>query len=390
MAFLKALSVASVSTALIVWSMGEIARATTDSPAPLFKEVDSYSTTISANNDMADIYFPKPSGIKTGKHSFPIALFLQGANVDKSNYSNFARTVASYGFVVVVPNHQKNIPQVGTGLFADTSQIDAVLTQMKAENANPNSPVAGIVNTRKLGLLGHSQGAAVGLSAIANLCLPFLCEGSFNRPKELVAGAFFGANLRDPATQQFMPINNSHRVPVALLQGTLDSIALPERAQATYEQTQDPPKMLISVLGANHYGITNTDNPTGARPDMNTPTLAQSVAVETVARWSGLFLRASVLNDKLAFNYVYFTGDTLDPNVSAIAQTKKKIPEASCRCGLFAFGSGGNISGWAKNREIKDTNKANFNLNRFSKLISSPDNHFMFPLQSQLLGSYPH
>ncbi|NWF62611.1 MAG: alpha/beta hydrolase [Fischerella sp.] len=370
MASLKALSVASASTALIVLGIGETARAETYSPAPIFKDVDSYSTTISANNDIADIYFPKPSGIKTGKHSFPIALLLQGANVDKSNYSNFARTVASYGFVVVVPNHQKNIPQVGTGLFADTSQIDAVLAQMKAENADPDSPVAGIVNTRKLGLLGHSQGGAVGLSAIANLCLPFLCEGSFNRPKELVAGAFFGANLRDQTTQQFIPINNS-RIPVALLQGTLDSIALPERAQATYEQIQDPPKTLVSILGANHYGITNTDNSTGARPDINIPTLAQSVAVETIARWTGLFLRASILNDKLAFNYVYSTGDTLDPNVNAIAQTKKKIPEASCKWGSVAFGSGGNISGWAKNREIKDTNKADFDINRFSKLTGS-------------------
>ncbi|WP_063748500.1 alpha/beta hydrolase family protein [Fischerella sp. PCC 9605] len=370
MASLKALSVASASTALIVWGIGETARATTYSPAPIFKDVDSYSTTISANNDIADIYFPKPSGIKTGKHSFPIALLLQGANVDKSNYSNFARTVASYGFVVVVPNHQKNIPQVGTGLFADTSQIDAVLAQMKAENANPDSPVAGIVNTRKLGLLGHSQGGAVGLSVIANLCIPFLCEGFFNRPKELVAGAFFGANLRDQTTQQFIPINNS-RIPVALLQGTLDSIALPERAQATYEQIQDPPKTLISILGANHYGITNTDNSTGARPDINIPTLAQSVAVETVARWSGLFLRASILNDRFAFNYVYFTGDILDPNVSAIAQTKKKIPQASCKWGLVAFGSGGNISEWVGNTQIKDTNKADFDINRFSKLTDS-------------------
>jgi dienelactone hydrolase len=327
-AILKALSVASTSAALIVLGIRETATAITYSPAFIFNYVDSYSTTITTNNDIADIYFPKQLGIKSGKQSFPIALLLQGANVDKSNYSNFARIVASYGFVVVVPNHQKTFPQIGTGLFADTSQIDAVLTQMKAENANPNSPIAGIVNTQKLGLLGHSQGGAVGLSAIANLCIPFLCEGSFSRPKELVAGAFFGANLRNQTTQQFIPINNS-QIPVALLQGNLDSIALPERAKATYEQIQDPPKALISILGVNHYGITNTDNPTSARTDNNTPTLAQDLSVETVARWSGLFLRASVLNDKFAFNYIYRTGDILDANVTVISQIKENnISEA--------------------------------------------------------------
>ncbi len=322
MAILKDLSVTLASAALIVCGIGKTATAEIYSPAPLFKDVDSYTTKISANNDIADIYFPKQLDNKIGNRSFPIALLLQGANVDKSNYSNFARIVASYGFIVVVPNHQANRQKVGIGLFADTSQIEAVLAQMKLENKNPNSPITNIINTRKLGLLGHSLGGAVGLSAIANLCLPFLCKGSFSRPKQLLAGAFFGANLRNTTTQQFIPINNSH-IKVALLQGTIDSIAIPQRAQATYEQIQHPPKTLISILGVNHYGITNTNNPTGARLDKNMPDLDQNASIETVARWSGLFLRATILNDKVAFDYIYSTGDDLDPNVSVITQTKK-------------------------------------------------------------------
>ncbi|OUL27081.1 alpha/beta hydrolase [Nostoc sp. RF31YmG] len=328
MTILKALSLASTSAVLIIGGIGKIAKAEITNPAPLFKYVDSYSTKISTNNDLADIYFPKSLGNKIGKRSFPIALLLQGANVDKSNYSNFSRIVASYGFVVVVPNHQANLPKIGTGLFADTSQIEAVLAQMKLENKNPNSPVANIINTEKLGLLGHSLGGAVGLSAIANLCLPFLCQGSFSRPKELLAGAFFGANLRNQTTQKFIPINNSN-IKVALLQGTIDSIALPFRAQATYEQIQNPPKTLISILGANHYGITNTNNPTGARVDKNMPILDQNASIETIGRWSGLFLRATILNDKVALNYIYSMGDSLDANVNAISQTKKYTKEFS-------------------------------------------------------------
>ena len=77
-----------------------------------------------------------------------------------------------------------------------------------------------------------------------------------------------------------------------MFQGNNDSIALPERAEKTYEQIQSPPKILINVSGVNHYGITNTNNPDGARPDANMGAIAQDVAVETVARWSGLFLRA--------------------------------------------------------------------------------------------------
>lgn len=346
---LKMLSVASAGAVFMIWGMAETASAKL-SDDPLFKNIASYTTRISANNDLAEIYFPKPTNLKSHNYSFPTVLLLQGANVDKSNYSNFASIVASYGFVVVVPNHQKSLPQFGfTGLLSETSQVKAVLAQMVVENSNPGSPIVGVVNTHKLALLGHSQGGAVGLSAIANICLPVLCEGEYSRPDELVAGAFFGANLRDQNTQKFIPINNLG-IPIALLQGSLDSKATPARAKETYEQIQHSPKVLLRILGANHYGITNTNNPNGSIPDSSSPKIAQDVAVETVGRWSGLFLRASILNDKEAFDYVYFKGDALDKNVSAISQGKpvpEPVSKLSLTLGLVV------LSGWGAVLRLK-------------------------------------
>lgn len=343
MASLKAFSLVSVGVALIVWGTEKTATAATFNDAPLFNDVASYTTTISADKNLADIYFPNPKDLKTGKYSFPIALLLQGALVDKSNYSNYASIVARYGFIVVVPNNERLL-SFGKGLAPQTSQVNAVLTQMLAENSNPTSPVRGVINTQKLALLGHSLGGAVGLSAITNLCLPTGCEGSFSRPKELVAGAFFGANLRDE-NDEFIPINNSV-IPIALLQGTDDGRALPFRAQATYDNIKDAPKALISIIGANHFGITNTNNPLGAIPDPNNPKIEQNVAVETIARWSGLFLRASVLDDKGAFDYIYSTGD-VDPKVTVISQTKP-IPESSSALSLLVLGASSILLGMKK------------------------------------------
>ncbi len=354
---LKALSIASASAALIVSGMTQTAKAAKFNPAPIYQDFGSYSTTISGNNDLGDIYFPKVRDSNNAKNSFPVALLLQGANVDKSSYSEYASIVARYGFVVVVPNREREIAGFGgKGLFAETSQIEDILEEMKVENTNLTSPIKGIVDTDKLALLGHSFGGGVGLSAIANTCIPLICEGSFEQPEELVAGVFFGTNLRRQPTDEFIPINNSG-IATALLQGTSEGVALPFRAQKTYDNIQNPPKALISILGANHYGITNNNNPDGPFPDPNTPTIPQDVAVETVARWSGLFLRASVLDDKQAFNYVYFTGDAKDKNVTVISQAKP-IPEASSISGLALFSLGFVV--WKKKNKIKNLNIDNF------------------------------
>ncbi|MCU0547649.1 MAG: hypothetical protein MUE44_36735 [Oscillatoriaceae cyanobacterium Prado104] len=63
-------------------------------------------------------------------------------------------------------------------------------------------------------------------------------------------------------------------------------------------------------------GITDVYNPDGAIPERNNSTLDRAVGIETIARWSGLFLRAHLLDDRVASDYIYSRGDALDPNVS--------------------------------------------------------------------------
>ncbi|MEG3872144.1 alpha/beta hydrolase [Microcoleus sp. Z1_B5] len=259
-------------------------------------------------------------------------LLLQGALVDKSFYSDYASHVARYGFVVVVPNHLRPSPFNPTSppnLASETSQIGAVLSQMAIENTKPTSPIASVIDTQRLGLLGHSFGGAVGLSVIANKCLPelYLCQEPFTRPKELLAAAFFGANLRNPIANEFVPIANDG-IAVALIQGSIDGVALPDRAHSTFDQIQTPPKALITVMGANHFGITDVNNPAGAMPDRNTATLERAVGIETIARWSALFLRAHMLKDRSAFDYIYSQGDALDPNVRV---TTVAVPKPSSK-----------------------------------------------------------
>jgi hypothetical protein len=119
----KRISIICGIAALAVALGGKTSAATIDY-SPQFQEAVRYSTTISANNDVADIYYPKISDLNSGNNSFPIALLLQGALVDKSFYSDYASLVARYGFVVVVPNHFRPfpvIPSAPPSLLSETS-----------------------------------------------------------------------------------------------------------------------------------------------------------------------------------------------------------------------------------------------------------------------------
>ncbi|TNC47843.1 hypothetical protein, partial [Mumia zhuanghuii] len=49
-------------------------------------------------NDGTDVYYPAGA-----QGELPVALLMQGAKVHRMHYEAYARAVAAYGFVVVVP-----------------------------------------------------------------------------------------------------------------------------------------------------------------------------------------------------------------------------------------------------------------------------------------------
>jgi dienelactone hydrolase len=309
----------------------------TFNPEPIFDSATSTELEIPRSDggvDAADIYYP----LTNNTSQLPVALLLQGALVDKSDYSNFASTVARYGFVVVVPNHVRTaVNPMGeiTGLLAEQQQVNDVLSYIKEIDSDPSSPVANLVNPNTLVLLGHSFGGAVGLAAIQDRCFPVLCTQEFSRPDELKGGAFYGTNFRIGQGLEGNIVIENDGIPIALIQGTRDSVASFDAATATYAGIQDPPQAFITLNGANHYGITNEDN---LMREPVRPTLEQDVATETIARWSALFLRGTVLNDTGAFNYVFNTGDALDENVS-VQSVATSVWEPTTVVGLLAFGA---------------------------------------------------
>jgi hypothetical protein len=97
-------------------------------------------------------------------------------------------------------------------------------------------------------------------------------------------------------------------------------MALPADTQEAYTKIQDPPKAYVGVIGANHYGACDANNPAGADADPSAPAIDQAMAVETISRWSAMFMRAHVLGDAAAAAYVHETGGPADPNVNVVSE----------------------------------------------------------------------
>ena len=285
-----------------------------DAPPPMFDAIATYSTTLVTSGDPVDIYYPDPATSGSTSHAFPIALFLQGANVDKAYYAQYAQAVARYGFIVVVPNHRTSI--LGrAALFAQVSQVPEALASLRM--TREDVPFAQMMDAEKLVLLGHSHGGMMGLDAIRGACdIPF-CVGDYSIPEELVAAAFFGTFLWEDG--EYLPIDNAD-VPIALIAGTRDSLITPQETLGTYKKIYNPPKIFALVKGSNHYGITDVDNPPGSPQEPNRQTLDRSTGIETIARWSALFLRAHALGDRSAFDYIYNTKNNQDINVKVVSQ----------------------------------------------------------------------
>ena len=157
---------------------------------------------------------------------------------------------------------------------------------------------------------------------------------AIDRPEELAGGIFFGTDLRpslgsgQPSPP--VPLIDNNDLPTGLILGSNDSISDPAETRETYDQIEDPPKALIAVEGTNHFGITNENDPLNPpttpeevppiTPETNPQEIPQLIAIDTIATWSALFLRATVLEDANAYDFVFETGDELDSNVSVVSE----------------------------------------------------------------------
>jgi dienelactone hydrolase len=229
------------------------------------------------------VYYPSNGG------PAPLVEVVHGAGRTGDNHVVLARTLASRGMVVLLPD----IPCGFSGCDhqANARQVRAILDWAIAENAGPGA-LAGRVDTSKVALLGHSFG---GLAVFLGARMPGLSALVLYDPKD------YGRVARDDADQL--------QVPSAHLMATVRGACNDDWGTAVYPLTTAP-HLRARVVNAGHCDVEDPgDNlcPFGCGAgDIRTS--------RTFRRYAVSFLGCVLKGDGAYAPYV--GGDALDQDVT--------------------------------------------------------------------------
>ncbi|KAB8331389.1 alpha/beta hydrolase [Scytonema tolypothrichoides VB-61278] len=242
----------------------------------------------------ADIYLPDISG------SRPVVVISHGLGSDRSSYAYLAEHLASYGFVVAVPEHPGS----------DAKQLQALLSGKAAEVTSPREFIdrpldvkylldqltnlsqtdpgyKGRLNLEQVGVVGQSFGGYTAL-ALAGAPIDFKqleknCPASPDTinvslllqclAMSLPKSAY---NLSDSRVKAAIAINqidssilgeaslSQIKVPIMIMSSTADTVApaLPEQIQP-FTWLTTPNKYLVLINGATHFSTIGESQTSG-------------------------------------------------------------------------------------------------------------------------------
>jgi len=110
-----------------------------------------------------DLYYPSADGSSVAPAGAPYAalVFARGFLSFPANYSGFGTHLASWGYIVAIPDFPSEDRQVRA------SDVQHLLSYLEAENANSGSPFYQRIDVGRFGLTGHSAGGLSSMIAAA-------------------------------------------------------------------------------------------------------------------------------------------------------------------------------------------------------------------------------
>jgi pimeloyl-ACP methyl ester carboxylesterase len=202
-------------------------------------------------NFQATIYYPSSnSGVNTLPNRidapYPLIVFCHGFTVTKNEYSWIGSFFAKNGYIAVLfttPsqfNPFTAFPQSEDGYSAS---IDYLVSQ----NQQSGALLEGMMDEKKIGIMGHSMGAATTFKAASE-------DTRIKAIVSLAPGYYSFLSL----SQMYLESSKSISIPTQIISGSQDTLCPPSHGRIYYDSLNSEKEMLI-INGANHdLGIWNT------------------------------------------------------------------------------------------------------------------------------------
>lgn len=158
------------------------------SAAPAYTSASLRRNMTHLNTVVPVSYYYPSNGAQNQK--FPLIVFLQGGNTAGTLYSSYAALVASYGYVVAVPDYFRSVGGPAN-YFTSIALVNSAEDDIRSVGGVPADPDTVIVS-------GHSLGGALAIAALGTTCDPasVVCEG-YVRRANLKGAVVFATNNRN-------------------------------------------------------------------------------------------------------------------------------------------------------------------------------------------------
>jgi dienelactone hydrolase len=165
----------------------------------------------------------------------PVIAFGHGFVTPVDRYLSTSAHLASWGFLVILPQTQSGLAPSHSALAAD---LVASMDWLASESSRPGSPWSGAVDGERRGVMGHSMGGGCSLLAAA----------SDPRIRAAVPMAAADTNPSSVAASR------SVHCPTRLIVGSQDTIVPPGTADPMFANLPGEAQ-LLSITGGSHCGF---------------------------------------------------------------------------------------------------------------------------------------
>jgi predicted dienelactone hydrolase len=241
----------------------------------------------------------KDAGYDRSGAPYPLVILSPGFSIGSSAYAWLAEHLASYGFVVVSPDHLEHLDPEGQLWQSAITRPDDILSVFHYldQQINPGGALEGMIDTEVAAVIGHSYGGYTALaSAGARINTPYLeslCQSAIDEDHEAawickIILNHLGdmANLAglesvpeglwpasaDPRVDAIITIAGDAfffgqqglaeiQIPVLAIGGTADQDSpFTWGPQPSYDDASSPRKALVALDGAEHMIFTGPCN----------------------------------------------------------------------------------------------------------------------------------